>query len=104
MSIQKIQHKVVSVAEECGWTISRVTEWCIVLSKKTEEDVQKANVYWSKKTLAGEDIFTVQTTVTHPQKGRAQLNRNGMTFAQISGVLMQPRLHTGKGYYKRVQK
>jgi hypothetical protein len=91
--------KLLCKAKSLGYKLHKVNEWSYVLkhNKNSFGDVV-FNFYWSKKAFP---IFTVQTTITHPKKGRSQLNRKGLTIDQCVQLLSNPRKHTGKGYYKK---
>lgn len=43
--------------------------------------------------------MTVQTSMTHPVKGKTQLTRKNITAKEFEKLLINPRLHTGKGKY-----
>ena len=47
--------------------------------------------------------FTVTTEIKHPKKGKTQLHRklNGLQnrLDILEKILINPRVHTGKGYY-----
>tara|TARA_R110000782_G_scaffold241759_1_gene328212 strand:+ start:702 stop:1040 length:339 start_codon:yes stop_codon:yes gene_type:complete len=47
--------------------------------------------------------FTVTTEINHPKKGKTQLHRrlNGLQnrLVILENILINPRIHTGKGYY-----
>lgn len=53
----------------------------------------RINVYLSKMTVA--------TCLKHPKKGATQLFRKNVSFEQLKAIFDYPRLHTGKGYYKK---
>lgn len=44
---------------------------------------------------------TVSTAIDHPKAGRTQLYRRDITIAQLEKLFINPREHTGKGYFKR---
>jgi len=44
---------------------------------------------------------TVKTSMDHPSKGHTQLFRHGLTESEFHSVAMEPRSHTGKGYYTK---
>lgn len=45
--------------------------------------------------------FTVSTEMLHPKKGKTQLHRKGLTIQEAKEVFMNPRVHTGLGYYRK---
>lgn len=53
----------------------------------------KINVYQTKMTVA--------TCLSHPKKGPSQLFRKNVTLDMLDQIFKEPRLHTGKGYYKK---
>lgn len=44
--------------------------------------------------------FTVGTAINHPTKGKTQLFRKNVNPEQLQKIFENPRVHTGKGYYK----
>lgn len=86
-----------SLAEVHGYKITRVTDWSVTLKK----DDAVVNVYWSKYCLLYNiQRFTVQTTITHPKRGRSQLSRRDVPLDELEKILINLRHHTGKGYYR----
>jgi hypothetical protein len=59
----------------------------IILRRKND----KMNVYLS--------TMTIQTCMNHPSKGNTQLNRRNLSPEQMEQLFINPRVHTGKGYY-----
>ena len=55
--------------------------------------VDRVNVYYSKMTVA--------TCIEHPKKGKTQLFRKRVSFQELIEIFKAPRVHTGKGYYKK---
>lgn len=53
----------------------------------------RINVYLTKMTVA--------TCLYHPKKGATQLFRKNVSLADLKKIFSCPRLHTGKGYYKK---
>ncbi len=49
------------------------------------------------------DRFTVTTCLVHPLKGPTQLHRRGITLQELDLILENPRVHLGKGYYRKKQ-
>ena len=47
---------------------------------------------------------TVGTCMEHPRRGKTQLMRRNCTLPQLREIMANPRVHTGKGYYKRRRK
>lgn len=73
------------------------SEWVIVQYEEStykliikRRDIQMA-IYLS--------TMTVQTAMNHPTKGKTQLTRKKITAKEFEKLLINPRLHTGKGKY-----
>jgi len=45
--------------------------------------------------------MTVGTCMDHPKKGKTQLFRKYVNDKELENIFKCPRLHTGKGYYKK---
>ncbi len=70
-----------------------------------EIDYQAANQMVSfKKNGSRINIYlttgTVATALKHPTKGKTQLYRRKISTKQLARIFADPRVHTGKGYYK----
>jgi hypothetical protein len=46
---------------------------------------------------------TVGTCVDHPERGKTQLFREGMTPSQLRDIFVSPRVHTGQGAFELPQ-
>lgn len=44
--------------------------------------------------------MTVGTAINHPKKGKTQLFRKNIGWAELEHIFNNPRIHTEKGYYK----
>jgi len=53
----------------------------------------RVNVYPTK--------MTVSTCLLHPKSGKTQLHRKRVSMDQLKKIFGNPRVHTGKGYYKK---
>ncbi len=53
----------------------------------------RLNVYYT--------TMTVGTCLNHPIKGKTQLFRRNLKWAEIEKIFINPRTHSGKGYYKK---
>lgn len=62
----------------------------VLIFKK--EDVQ-INVYYT--------TLSVVTILKHPIKGKTQLTRRSVSFTLLEDIFKNPRVHTGKGYYRK---
>lgn len=106
MDLQKMKSKICLIAAFAGYRHIKTQEWCINFEKLNNGERTAMNVYWNQKqlnklntSLQTQIVFTVQTAINHPKKGRTQLNRQGITFPQLEHLFSNPRQHTGKGYY-----
>jgi len=48
--------------------------------------------------------MTVSVSLNHPNKGKTQLHRKNVSDTQLARIFSNPRIHTGKGYYKKRKK
>jgi len=53
----------------------------------------RINVYITK--------MSVTTYLEHPKRGKGQLYRKNVTPAELRNIFINPRTHTGHGYYKK---
>ena len=53
----------------------------------------RINIYLTK--------MTVSTCINHPKKGKTQLFRRNVSKETLEKIFRTPRIHTGKGYYKK---
>lgn len=53
----------------------------------------RINIYMSKMTVA--------TCLDHPKKGKTQLFRRNVNFAELEKIFANPRVHTNKGYTQK---
>lgn len=53
----------------------------------------RINIYYTKGTVG--------TALDHPTKGKTQLFRKNVTYKQLEKLFINPRQHTGKGYYQK---
>lgn len=65
-----------------------------VISFRGEDSNTRINVYYT--------TGTVGTCMDHPKKGKTQLfRRNINSLEQLESIFIDPRVHTGEGYYTR---
>lgn len=57
----------------------------------------RVNIWSNKKNK----FYTVGTAINHPVRGKTQLFRRFCDKEEVEKILMNPRIHTGKGYYER---
>lgn len=84
---------VLKMAEQYQWIHVSKHDWCFVFVNT--EKTMGVNVYWNSKN----DLFTVQTWMNHPKKGKTQLNRKDVSIGLLGEIFKNPRIHTKKGYY-----
>lgn len=46
---------------------------------------------------------TVGTSLNHPHSGKTQLFRRNVTYTSLEAIMMNPRIHTGGGYFRNDQ-
>lgn len=79
--------------------MARKNGWSVIDHQKDKfmlsffKDYQRINVYYSK--------MTVSTCIDHPTKGKTQLFRRGVGMAALENLFINPREHTGTGYYNK---
>jgi len=83
---------VISIAARHGWELFQQNPVSCVLIFSKDGKAEKVNVYYT--------THTVGTIVPHP-KGRKQLFRRDRTLSDLEDIFINPRVHTGAGYYKR---
>jgi hypothetical protein len=93
---QNVSGYVVSMADmgrKWGW---RVIDWQKNISMLSMwRDEVRLNIYTS--------TMTVGTCLNHPTQGRTQLFRKNVTLEELEVIFKKPRVHTGKGYQKKVK-
>lgn len=83
-----------------GYVLKSVNKKSYVAIIRKNEVNTQINIYWTK-SFHNNKKFTVQTIIDHPKKKRKQLNRKGITEEELKYIILNPRVHTGKGYYKK---
>lgn len=68
----------------------------ISFKKAFEYGDVRINIYLTKGTIS--------TSMNHPTRGKTQLHRRNQSMERVVKLLNNPRLHTGRGYYKRQSK
>lgn len=63
---------------------------CLISYKKGDDRI---NVYYSR--------MTVGTAINHPKKGKTQLFRKHVEIKLLEKLFINPRTHTGLGYYTK---
>lgn len=85
--------KVKELAGEKGWKLIAENEESRVVSFSKEEKGERINVYYT--------TGTVGTCLEHPLHGATQLFRRAVGMDQLKEIFVNPRTHTGKGYYEK---
>ena len=85
---------VSTIAERNGWKLIAFQRDIWMASYRRHD--QRINVYLTKGTIG--------TCLHHPEKGRTQLFRKGLSLEQVEKLFSNPREHTGKGYRFRRDK
>ena len=83
--------KIRQIAEINGWREIDHQENIYMISFLREG--VRTNIYYSKMTVA--------TAMNHPVRGKTQLYRRGCSLKMVEKILAKPRIHTGRGYYRR---
>ncbi len=79
--------------------LGRKHGWEVVSHQKDKfmlsfvKSFQKINVYYTKMTVA--------TCIEHPKKGKTQLFRKDVGMGVLEKLFIDPRYHTGTGYYDK---
>jgi len=100
MNFTEQKDAIEACAFRAGYSLKiNTNEFVMVFTR----DTFGINIYWKRKDLATTrgDNFTVQTWMRHPTRGKTQLNRRGLSCAEVMQIIMKPRKHTGKGYYEK---
>lgn len=69
-----------------------INEASKVISFQAVDSGWRINVYYT--------TGTVGTCVEHPISGKTQMFRRKVDYDTLQRILQNPRVHTGKGYYK----
>lgn len=103
MTKQEMITKIIAISKQHNYVHLKTQDWCINFEKVIDTERIVINVYWDKRLLTFvtevNSAFKVQTTLTHPKKGRHQLNRHSINWIALSKIFHNPRVHTGLGYY-----
>jgi len=93
------KYTFLAASKTAGYRLHSISEWSYCLKKDDENNGKITfNFYWNK---TNKSLFTVQTSLVHPRKGKGQLNRKNLTIKQCIQLLTNPRKHTGKGFFKK---
>jgi len=79
------------IAQSYGWKEVDHNKNSRMISFKKEST--RINVYYT--------TGTVGTCLNHPKSGKTQLFRRDITINTLKDIFLNPRVHTGGGYYKR---
>lgn len=92
MTPQETRERIRERARDRGWAEIDHQENIMMIS--FTKNNARINVYYSKSWR-----LTVATIINHPVVGRKQLFRKYITLHELDNILINPRIHTGKGYY-----
>jgi hypothetical protein len=85
--------QVRGVATETSFKeVDHNNESCVI-SFRSDGDATRINVYYTTGTIG--------TCLNHPRKGKTQLFRRNVTIELLEQIFMDPRVHTGTGYYRK---
>ena len=82
-----------ALAESAGLIEVALNEESKVISFRNEDETYRINVYYTTRTVG--------TCVDHPSQGKTQLFRRNVSYEELTNLFNNPRIHTGRGYYKR---
>ena len=85
--------RIEAMAGAFGW--EKIDLQPVIYMVSFRKDIRRINVYYSRRLL------TVATIITHPTKGRGQLFRRFVTLNALKSIFLNPRVHTGIGYYTK---
>ena len=85
--------RIEAIADAFGW--KKIDIQPLIYMVSFSKDSRRINVYYSRRLL------TVATVITHPTKGRGQLFRRSVTLKALKSIFLNPRVHTGIGYYTK---
>lgn len=83
---------IITLAINTGWDFPLEEQPNSLMLSFFKKDM-RINVYYT--------TMTVSTALNHPTKGKNQMYRRNITQRQLTEIFRNPRVHTGKGYYKR---
>ena len=72
-------------------------------AEKVSIEVWSLTLRWPRSINIYYTTRTVGTCLEHPRQGRTQLFRRGVSDALLKEILRDPRVHTPKGYQRRVK-
>lgn len=72
-------------------------------AEKVSIKVWSLTLRWPRSINIYYTTRTVGTCLEHPRQGRTQLFRRGVSDALLEEILRDPRVHTPKGYQRRVK-
>lgn len=85
------KQSVDEIAAEQGYKLISYQENIGLVSYR-KDDV-RINIYLTTNTVA--------TCINHPKKGKTQLFRKHVSYDEMKQLFINPRTHTGKGYYTK---
>lgn len=100
--LQGLQTKIITFAVSNGWKHLKTQDFCLNFEKKEIKTI--INVYWDQWAIMDiyPPVFSVQTALFHPKnRRRTQLTRRKINMVTLGKIFINPRTHTGKGYYQK---
>lgn len=89
--------EVIFYADINGWNLVQVDQKTYMLGfRQGERKHPRINVYLTKSTFV--------TQIEHPKRGKSQLFRRNVPEKDYPRIFENPRVHTGRGYYRRDQR
>lgn len=92
----KNELKARALAKKHGWTFLGYQENIQMISfhKIIDASFARINIYLTKMTVA--------TALNHPKHGKTQLYRKHVDFKLLERIFKNPRVHTDRGYRKKL--
>ena len=92
---KQLKTKIIHLGKKHGWYFyDHQKNLCMLSFTKVKDSLNmRINVYYSKMIVA--------TCINHPKIGKSQLFRKKVSIKLLEKIFINPRVHTGIGYYKR---
>lgn len=84
-------NKIKQIAEENSWEYIETQKSPPMISFKKKG--MRINIYYTQ--------MTVVTALDHPHAGKRQLVRRKVSMSLLNQIFINPRIHTGRGYYEK---
>lgn len=84
------------MANDHGWSFAKAdtNTGMISFTRQRKRYRERINIYRT--------TMTVTTQLNHQKTGKNQLHRKNVSLSMLAEIFKNPRVHTGKGYRKKV--